>query len=278
MTAITVDAMPSITTPETPRRIAKPTARQLEIAAAPSSATEHAAAMRAFFAAVLPPILGLLLVIGVWHVATIKGGAIPSPAKTWDAATLLFADPFYRNGPNDQGIGWNILASLQRVGIGFGIAALVGIPAGFLLGRFALLSSLVNPLISLLRPVSPLAWLPIGLLVFKRADPAATWTIFICSIWPMIMNTAQGVQRVFLSMGADGILAGTREELVHLPCLPTCMVNTTGGGDAVMAALVWAYLQGLDLRESAAAALRAGKATVEYPGTNNPDLGALVHG
>lgn len=196
MTAITVDAMPSITTPETPRRIAKPTARQLEVAAAPSSATEHAAAMRAFFAAVLPPILGLLLVIGVWHVTTIKGGAIPSPAKTWDAAALLFADPFYRNGPNDQGIGWNILASLQRVGIGFGIAALVGIPAGFLLGRFALLSSLVNPLISLLRPVSPLAWLPIGLLVFKRADPAATWTIFICSIWPMIMNTAQGVQRV----------------------------------------------------------------------------------
>ena len=196
MTAITVDAMPSITTPETPRRIAKPTARQLEVAAAPSSATEHAAAMRAFFAAALPPILGLLLVIGVWHVATIKGGAIPSPAKTWDAAALLFADPFYRNGPNDQGIGWNILASLQRVGIGFGIAALVGIPAGFLLGRFALLSSLVNPLISLLRPVSPLAWLPIGLLVFKRADPAATWTIFICSIWPMIMNTAQGVQRV----------------------------------------------------------------------------------
>ena len=196
MTAITVDAMPSITTPETPRRIAKPTAGQPEVPAAPSSATEHAAAMRAFFPAVLPPTLGLLLVIGVWHVATIKGGAIPSPAKTWDAAALLFADPFYRNGPNDQGIGWNILASLQRVGIGFGIAALVGIPAGFLLGRFALLSSLVNPLISLLRPVSPLAWLPIGLLVFKRADPAATWTIFICSIWPMIMNTAQGVQRV----------------------------------------------------------------------------------
>ena len=89
---------------------------------------------------------------------------------------------------------------------------------------------------------------------------------------------AQGVQRVFLSMGGEGILAGTRDELVYLPCLPTCMVNTTGGGDAVMAALVWAYLSGLDLRESAAAALRAGKATVEYPGTNNPDLGVLVHG
>ena len=89
---------------------------------------------------------------------------------------------------------------------------------------------------------------------------------------------AQGVQRVFLSMGAEGILAGTRGETVYLPCLPTRMVNTTGGGDAVMAALVWAYLAGLDLRESAAAALRAGKATVEYPGTNNPDLGVLVHG
>ena len=89
---------------------------------------------------------------------------------------------------------------------------------------------------------------------------------------------AQGVQRVFLSMGGDGILAATRDELVHLPCLPTCMVNTTGGGDAVMAALVWAYLEGLDLRETTAAALRAGKATVEYPGTNNPDLGVLVHG
>ncbi|WP_305075676.1 nitrate ABC transporter permease [Propionivibrio sp.] len=200
MTAITIDAMPNVPTNEASLRLTRPTAKQLEIAAAPSSATEHAAAMRAFFAAVLPPILGVLLLIGIWHVATMKGGAagatIPSPAKTWEAAAKLFADPFYSNGPNDQGIGWNILASLERVGIGFGFAALVGIPAGFLLGRFALLSSLVNPLISLLRPVSPLAWLPIGLLVFKRADPAATWTIFICSIWPMIMNTAQGVQRV----------------------------------------------------------------------------------
>ncbi len=196
MTAITIDAMPNVPTTEPNLQLARPTPKQLEIAAAPSSATEHAVAMRAFFAAVLPPTLGILLLIGIWHVATLKGGAIPSPAQTWEAAAKLFADPFYRNGPNDQGIGWNILASLQRVGIGFGFAALVGIPAGFLLGRFALLSSLVNPLISLLRPVSPLAWLPIGLLVFKRADPAATWTIFICSIWPMIMNTAQGVQRV----------------------------------------------------------------------------------
>jgi nitrate/nitrite transport system permease protein len=146
--------------------------------------------------AVLPPMLGLLVLLGIWHVATHKGGGIPGPSQVWDAAVLLFSDPFYRNGPNDQGIGWNVLSSLQRVGIGFGFAALVGIPLGFMLGRFAFLSSMVNPIISLLRPVSPLAWLPIGLLVFKKADPAATYTIFICSIWPMIMNTAQGVQRV----------------------------------------------------------------------------------
>ena len=145
---------------------------------------------------VLPPIIGLAVLIGIWYLATMKGGGIPGPVQTWNEAVVLFSDPFYQNGPNDQGIGWNVLSSLKRVGIGFGFAALVGIPLGFMLGRFAFLSSMVNPIISLLRPVSPLAWLPIGLLVFKKADPAATWTIFICSIWPMIINTAVGVQRV----------------------------------------------------------------------------------
>ncbi|KAA0876660.1 nitrate ABC transporter, permease protein [Nitrincola tapanii] len=144
----------------------------------------------------LPPVLGLLILIGIWHLATFNGGSIPTPGQTWEAAVILFSEPFYIDGPNDQGIGWNVLASLERVALGFGIAALVGIPAGFMLGRFALLSQMLNPIISLLRPVSPLAWLPIGLLVFQRADPAAVWTIFICSIWPMIMNTAQGVTRV----------------------------------------------------------------------------------
>ncbi len=146
---------------------------------------------------VIAPILGLALLITIWALMTQQGGgSFPTPRATLEAATTLFADPFYRNGPNDQGIGWNILASLQRVGLGFGLAALVGIPLGFLIGRFVFLSQMLNPLISLLRPVSPLAWLPIGLLAFQRADPAAIWTIFICSIWPMILNTAQGVQRV----------------------------------------------------------------------------------
>ena len=145
---------------------------------------------------VLPPIFGLALLIALWGLLTMNSATFPTPAATYDAAVKLFADPFYRKGPNDQGIGWNILYSLERVAVGFGMAAVVGIPMGFILGRFTFVNRMLNPLISLLRPVSPLAWLPIGLLVFKAANPAAIWTIFICSIWPMIINTAVGVQRV----------------------------------------------------------------------------------
>ncbi|MDT8990774.1 nitrate ABC transporter permease [Curvibacter sp. APW13] len=146
---------------------------------------------------VLPPFFGLVLLIGIWALVSIgTKSSIPSPWETAQQAIGIFSDPFYRKGPNDQGVGWNVLMSLQRVAMGFGLAAAVGIPAGFLIGRFTFLSRMFNPLISLLRPVSPLAWLPIGLLVFKGANPAAIWTIFICSIWPMIINTAVGVQRV----------------------------------------------------------------------------------
>ena len=146
--------------------------------------------------AVIPPLAGIGLLLGIWALCTMKGTSFPSPAATWESARELFADPFYRKTPNDVGIGWNIMASLGRVALGFGLAALVGIPLGFLIGRFDFLNRMVSPLISLLRPVSPLAWLPIGLLVLKSANPAAIWTIFICSIWPMVVNTAIGVQRV----------------------------------------------------------------------------------
>jgi nitrate/nitrite transport system permease protein len=145
----------------------------------------------------LPPILGFGLLVGIWSlIAAGSTNGFPSPIDTFKQAQEVFSKPFYRNGPNDQGVGWNILNSLQRVALGFGLAALVGIPLGFLIGRFTLLNRMFSPLISLLRPVSPLAWLPIGLLVFKGANPAAIWTIFICSIWPMVINTAVGVQRV----------------------------------------------------------------------------------
>jgi nitrate/nitrite transport system permease protein len=150
-----------------------------------------------FWMGVVPPLLGLGLLALLWEMVSLGTGAsIPSPRDTLIQAVQIFSDPFYSKGPNDQGVGWNVLSSLKRVAMGFGMAAVVGIPVGFLIGRFTFLSRMFNPLISLMRPVSPLAWLPIGLLVFKGANPAAIWTIFICSIWPMIINTAVGVQRV----------------------------------------------------------------------------------
>ncbi|WP_082517604.1 nitrate ABC transporter permease [Variovorax sp. Root318D1] len=153
--------------------------------------------LRAFWMRVLPPLAGFGLLVLIWELVAMKSTTgFPSPLVTWQQALTVFSDPFYSKGPNDQGVGWNVLSSLQRVALGFGLAAAVGIPAGFAIGRFEFLSRMFNPLISLLRPVSPLAWLPIGLLVFKGANPAAIWTIFICSIWPMVINTAVGVQRV----------------------------------------------------------------------------------
>ena len=148
-----------------------------------------------FFRAAIPVVFGLAMFVAIWAMLSAHS-TLPGPLKTFHSAVGVFSDPFYRKGPNDQGIGWNILMSLGRVGIGFGMAALIGIPLGFMIGRFRFLSGMTAPIISLLRPVSPLAWLPIGLLVFKAANPAAIWVIFISSIWPMIVNTAVGVREV----------------------------------------------------------------------------------
>ncbi|HEX4939619.1 MAG TPA: nitrate ABC transporter permease [Candidatus Kapabacteria bacterium] len=150
----------------------------------------------AVIARTVAPVLGIILFLFVWSAVSHYRVDLPGPAATWEAAVALFSDPFYQNGPNDQGIGWNILRSLGRVGMGFGMAALIGIPLGFMIGRFRFLNDMTSPIISLLRPVSPLAWLPIGLLVFKAAEPASIWVIFISSIWPIIINTAVGVSQV----------------------------------------------------------------------------------
>jgi nitrate/nitrite transport system permease protein len=146
---------------------------------------------------VLAMAAGIAAFIALWEIISRQGGGrIPAPAVVWKAAVAIFSDPFYSKGPNDQGIGWNVLSSLKRVGIGFGMAAAVGIPLGFLIGRFKFLSDMAAPIIAMLKPVSPLAWLPIGLLVFKAANPAAIYVIFVCSLWPMIVNTAVGVRQI----------------------------------------------------------------------------------
>ncbi len=149
-----------------------------------------------FINTALPPLLGMSALIIIWALVSLNAEYLPSPAKTWDSAVAIFSDPFYDNGVNDKGIGYQLLASLTRVFQGFGLAALVGIPLGFLIGRFVTLHRMMSPVISLLRPVSPLAWLPIGLAVFKAADPSAIFVIFITSIWPMVINTALGVASV----------------------------------------------------------------------------------
>ena len=187
-----MSAMPKPESLEPPAVVAVAAAVPKRAPAAPRGRRQASAA----FMLVVPPLLGIALVVLVWHLISLQNSTFPSPLVTMQEAVKMFSDPFYRNSPNDQGIGWNVLASLQRVAIGFGMAALVGIPLGFLIGRVQFFGAMFGPIISLLKPVSPLAWLPIGLLVFKSANPAAIWSIFICSIWPMIINTAVGVQRV----------------------------------------------------------------------------------
>jgi len=164
-------------------------------ASAPKSAA-WAATSRRVFEWGLPPVIGLMIFAAIWAVVAALTQGLPGPLSTWHAAVVLFSDPFYINNPNDMGIGWNILSSLKRVATGFGLAAIVGIPMGFIIGRYHFMSRMAAPIISLLKPVSPLAWLPIGLLVFKAADPAAIWVIFITAVWPMVINTAVGVSKV----------------------------------------------------------------------------------
>jgi nitrate/nitrite transport system permease protein len=192
-----LEANVPLSTPTTASAATPAKAAAVAVPAPVQAAPRRPLDLRAFWMRVLPPLAGFGLLLLIWELIAMNSTTgFPSPLVTGKQALTVFADPFYSKGPNDQGVGWNVLSSLQRVAMGFGLAALVGIPAGFAIGRFEFLSRMFNPLISLLRPVSPLAWLPIGLLVFKGANPAAIWTIFICSIWPMVINTAVGVQRV----------------------------------------------------------------------------------
>lgn len=188
---------PEVATPPVAEKSAPPAAVEKSVSPKVAKAVpKKSISFKPFFLTVLPPIIGIGFLFLVWQIIAMKNTAFPSPGVTLTEAIKVFSNPFYQNGPNDQGLGWNIYASLKRVAVGFGLAALVGIPLGFLIGRFKFAYGMFSPIISLLKPVSPLAWLPIGLLVFKAAHPAAIWSIFICSIWPMIINTAIGVQRV----------------------------------------------------------------------------------
>ena len=130
------------------------------------------------------------------QVAGAKTTGFPTPAQMGATIWKQLANPFYDNGPNDKGIGIQLAYSLGRVLAGFGLAALVAIPLGFLIGMSPLIYRALNPFIQVLKPISPLAWMPIALYTIKDSATSSIFVIFICSIWPMLINTAFGVASV----------------------------------------------------------------------------------
>jgi nitrate/nitrite transport system permease protein len=127
--------------------------------------------------------------------AEIKTG-FPTLTQMGQTFYKQLSDPFYDKGPNDKGIGIQLAYSLGRVAIGFLLALLVALPVGFLIGMSPLLSAAFNPFIQILKPISPLAWMPIALYTIKDSSISGVFVIFICSIWPMLINTAFGVASV----------------------------------------------------------------------------------
>ncbi|OFW84449.1 MAG: nitrate ABC transporter, permease protein, partial [Acinetobacter sp. RIFCSPHIGHO2_12_41_5] len=121
---------------------------------------------------------------------------MPTPNQFVDITINQLKDPFYDNGPNDKGIGIQLMHSLGRVAIGFLLAVMVAIPVGFLIGNSPLLYKVLDPFIQILKPISPLAWMPIALYTIKDSTTSAIFVIFICSLWPMLINTAFGVAAV----------------------------------------------------------------------------------
>ena len=143
------------------------------------------------------PLLGFAGLIAVWWaIALLRPELMPTPPQALLANLDYIFHPFYRRGPGDLGLGWLLLASLKRVIIGFTIGAAVAIPVGFLIGMSRPAMLAINPIIQVLKPVSPLAWLPIALAIFNLADPSAIFVIFITSLWSTIINTAMGVASV----------------------------------------------------------------------------------
>ena len=132
----------------------------------------------------------------LWAMIAVLSPGLPTPAESISALVELLKTPFHDGGPNDKGIGIQLMTSLERVFIGFGIATIVAVPFGFLMGASKAAWAMFNPVVQLLRPVSPLAWFPLGLVVLKAAPLAAIFVIFITSIWPTLLNTAFGVSSV----------------------------------------------------------------------------------
>ena len=146
---------------------------------------------------VLPPLVMLAIILTIWQILCMKPGAtLPSPTKIWSEARDLITDPFFVAGPQDIGLGWRVLTSLQRVAIGYGLAGIIGILLGTIIGQSVWAMRGLDPIFQVLRTISPLAWLPISLAAFRDSQPSAIFVIFITSVWPIIINTAVGIRNI----------------------------------------------------------------------------------
>jgi nitrate/nitrite transport system permease protein len=147
--------------------------------------------------ALVPPLIVLVIILIVWQIACSGPTAsLPPPSQVWTEAGDLILNPFYNNGDADVGLGWRILSSLERVGVGFGLAAITGVLVGAIIGQSIWAMRGLDPIFQILRTVPPLAWLPLSLAGFRDSHPAAIFVIFITAVWPVIINTAVGVRNI----------------------------------------------------------------------------------
>ena len=146
---------------------------------------------------ILPPLVTLTLMMVLWQILCSKpGSSLPPPTVIWAQAKDLITEPFFVAGPQDIGLGWRVLTSLQRVAIGYGLAGLIGIALGTIIGQSVWAMRGLDPIFQVLRTISPLAWLPISLAAFRDSQPSAIFVIFITSVWPIIINTAVGIRNI----------------------------------------------------------------------------------
>ncbi len=142
------------------------------------------------------PLVGIALAGCAWWFASTLVTDLPSPWKTWDESKLYLLEPWAKRGEMDQGMGRLAYYSLIRVAYGFFIGIAIGTPLGFLLGVSGTIHRMLDPIIQILRPISPLAWLPLGLVLFQKSEPAALFAIAVCSMWPTVLNTMAGVRAI----------------------------------------------------------------------------------
>ncbi|MFZ5861480.1 MAG: nitrate ABC transporter permease [Nitrospirota bacterium] len=217
---------------ETPRMIPvgdKATASETQQTPPPSPAAALRL-RRISISGLVLPFAGMAVLVAIWAMVSQLAPFLPNPVQTITKSWDLIRHPFFDEGPNNKGIGWQVLYSLGRVGLGFGLAILVGIPAGLILGLSAITRKMWDPVVQVLKPVSPLAWLPLGLATFQAATPAAVFTIFITALWPILINTSAGVQQVPLAYLQVGrILRLSRRKMVTRILIPAALPHILSG-------------------------------------------------